>query len=190
VAKEIGANMIILGTHGKVGVQHLVGSYAIKVITSSSVPVIVVQERAFGEGYKNIVLPLDISLESKQKVKWAVYLAKNFNSTVHIFTMNETDEFLARNIKNNLEQIKSILEQNNINYTAKIAYEKGGSFVKQVIHYADSIKADMITVMTAPDRLLPTFIVDTKDEQTIFNNSKIPVLCLNPLDVHIQVIGL
>jgi nucleotide-binding universal stress UspA family protein len=48
VAKEVGANKLVLGTHGKVGVQKLVGSYAMKVIESSPAPVIVVQKRVQG----------------------------------------------------------------------------------------------------------------------------------------------
>ena len=34
-AKELGAKLMFLGTHGKVGMQKLTGSFALKVITSS-----------------------------------------------------------------------------------------------------------------------------------------------------------
>lgn len=47
VAKEINARLIIMGTHGVKGFQHITGSYAIKVITNSSTPFIVVQKEKY-----------------------------------------------------------------------------------------------------------------------------------------------
>ena len=44
-ASEIGATLIIMGTHGASGWQKVVGSHALKVITNSSVPFIVVQKQ-------------------------------------------------------------------------------------------------------------------------------------------------
>ena len=42
VAVEIEANLIIMGTHGTRGMQFLTGSRALKIVTESSVPFIVV----------------------------------------------------------------------------------------------------------------------------------------------------
>ena len=79
VADELGANFIILGTHGKVGIQqHLLGSYALKVITSSKCPTIVVQDEHFENGYKNVIFPIDLTSEARQKLTWAVYLGKKY----------------------------------------------------------------------------------------------------------------
>ncbi|MBU0488063.1 MAG: universal stress protein [Bacteroidetes bacterium] len=76
VAIDIGAMLIILGTHGKVGIQHVVGSYARKVIISAPCTVIVVQETQFKNGYERMVIPVDNSTETRQKMKWAIFLAK------------------------------------------------------------------------------------------------------------------
>ncbi|MFH0896221.1 MAG: universal stress protein, partial [Bacteroidota bacterium] len=89
IAEESGAHILVMGTHGKIGVQHLIGSYALKVITSSPSPVIVVQKTRFHNEYKNIVLPIDYTSESKQKVKWAINIARELKSTVHIFAVND-----------------------------------------------------------------------------------------------------
>ena len=188
-AKEIGANMVVLGTHGKVGVQHIVGSYAMKVIQSSSVPVIVVQERGFREGYKNIVLPIDDSIESKQKVKWAIHIARKFNSIVNIFAMSVSDPYRKAKVKGNLQQIKKFFDQNGIMHTDKYA-EKGSSYPKQVLAFSRSIDADMILIMTNPDKMMPSFIVGKWEEQLIFNESLIPIMAINPVELGIIVGGL
>ena len=189
VSKKIGAKIVVMGTHGKIGVQHLIGSFALKVIENSPIPVIVVQERDFGKGYKNIIFPIDESSESKQKVKWAIHIAKIFNSTIHLFGVKHNDEFLMSLVENNIAQIKSILAKNEINYTEKISLDTGSNFAKSIIVYSDYLKADMIMIMTNPDQLLPSFILGPWAEQVIFNTSKIPAMCINPVELDITYIS-
>ena len=189
VAKEVGANKLVLGTHGKVGVQKLVGSYAMKVIESSPAPVIVVQKRGFRDGYNNIVLPIDDTMESKQKVKWAIHIARKFNSNVHIFAMNVSDSVRMSKIKGSMNQIKKFFVQNNIAYTEKLS-DKGTSFPKQILSYSQSIDADMILIMTNQSKLLPTFIISQWEEQILFNESLIPIMAINPVELSIVVGGM
>lgn len=189
VSAEIGAKIIVMGTHGKIGVQHLIGSFALKVIESSPVPVIVVQEKEFNKGYNNIVLPIDETTESKQKVKWAIHIAKIFDSTVQLFGIKHTDEYLINEVERNLSQIKNLLHKNNIKYTEKISNDSSGSFAKSVINYADHTNADMIMIMTSPDQLLPSFILSPWAEQVIFNSNRIPAMCVNPVDLDITYVS-
>ena len=189
VTKEIGVNLMTMGTHGKIGVQHIVGSYALKVIEKSPVPIIVVQKRGFRNGYQNIILPIDDTIESKQKVKWAIHIARKFQSTVHIFAMYSSESYRMGKIKANVKQIKKFFDQNAISYTEKIA-DKGSSFPKQTLSYAKEIDADLILIMTNPDTLLPSFIVGQWEEQILFNDSFIPVMCINPVDLSIVVGGM
>ena len=189
VTKSIGANMVFLGTHGKVGMQHLTGSYALKVVEKSPVPVIVVQKRGFRNGYKNIVLPVDDTTESKQKVKWAISVAKKLNSTVNLFALNVTDSFRKAKINGNIKQIIKFFDQNGIPHTTKIS-EKNGSFHKLILQYSQSIDADLMLIMTNPDKFLPSFISSQWEEQILFNELMIPVMAINPVDLNIIVGGL
>src|SRR5258706_12935216 len=75
VAHDIHANIIIMGTHGASGFQEfLMGSNAFRVVTSSPCPVITVQSHAKKIGFKDIVVPVDDSSVSRQKVVYAVEL--------------------------------------------------------------------------------------------------------------------
>jgi nucleotide-binding universal stress UspA family protein len=177
-----------LGTHGKVGVQHLIGSYAFKVIASVNIPTIVVQQKMVSEGYKNILITLDSTQESKQKVKWAEFIARIFHSTVHILTTKESDEILARKVKGNLSQVKKMFETNNIPYTETLA-KKGGGFTKQVLNFINTVNADLVLLLTTSDSI-PAPIVGTKEEHVLFNASKIPVMCINSIDFNIKIIGM
>ncbi len=188
VAKQIGANMLVLGTHGKIGMQRITGSYALKVIESSPAPVIVVQKRGFRDGYNKIVMPIDDTSESKQKVKWAIHIARIFQSMVHIYGMNVSDGDRMNLVKANMSQIKKFFDQNAITHTEKIA-EKHGDYSKQLLQYAEKIDADMILIMTNPDQVLPSFIAGNWDEQVLFNEQFIPVMAINPVELNIIVGG-
>lgn len=183
-ANEVGANFLVMGTHGKIGVQHVIGSYAYKVVVSSPVPIIVVQEKSQHKGYHNIVMNIDHTMESKQKIAWAVYLAKTFTSTVHLVYPSESDEFLTKRINNNLNQMRKYLAENGISYT--LTKLDGGNNAKSIENYANSIAADLILAITSPDKL--TFIMSPWEEQILFNSSKIPVMCVNPSDTYITVL--
>jgi len=173
VAKEIGANLLYLGTHGKTGIQHITGSYALKVVTSSPAPVIVVQKRSFDKGYKHIVLPITSDSGPWEKTKWAAHIAKQFASEIHIYQM--TGEHIDEAVK----QITEFFVKNEIKYTVRVA-EKNANFAKQVVDYATSNNSDLIMIMTDPDQSLKRFILGSWDEQIIFNGSQIPVMCINP----------
>jgi len=189
VAKEVEAKFIVMGTHGKKGLQHITGSWALKVIISSDVPFIVVQKKHFKDGYRNIVLPIDDSPESKQKVKWAIYIAKIFGSVIHIFSTSESDSLARERVYRNIHQIKGFFDKNGIEYIEKVNDEKGGNFGKAVVAYAEFVNAELITIMTNPNKILPGFIMGKWEEEVLFNSARIPVMCINPRDFNIMVIG-
>jgi len=185
-----GSKFVVMGTHGKKGFQHIAGSYAMKVITKSSVPFIVVQNRPFNEGYKNIVITIDDTVETKQKIKWAVYVAQIFNSTIHVCSPKENDKEIGGRINRNVNQIKSVFEKNNIPFVIAKTSDASGNFAKNLIEYSQKVNADLIVIMTNPDQLLPSFVLGKWDEKILFNDAEIPVMCINPKDFHIMILGL
>jgi nucleotide-binding universal stress UspA family protein len=172
VAKDLGAHLMYLGTHGKVGMQKLTGSFALKVVTSSPVPVVVVQKRPFDQGYKKIVLPITSDSGPWEKTKWASFIAKNFGAEIHVYQINAPDLNEAVTI------ITNHFDKENVNY--KVVKTDGSNFSKQVIDYATANVADMIMIMTNPDKSFTKFILGSYDEEMIFNSSQIPVMCINP----------
>jgi nucleotide-binding universal stress UspA family protein len=183
VCEEIKARIVFMGTHGKVGIQKFIGSYALKVITSSKVPFIVVQDKPFGEGYKNLVIPIDDSPYSSQKASWAMYIAKIFNSKLHFVVAHNSIIAIKARVNAMVSRIERFLVENNIQYEI-IQAEKGGSFPKQLIDYSKSISADMITIMTEKQISIPGFMFTKWQENILFNEEKMPVMCINPVEVN------
>ena len=185
VAKDLKVSMIFLGTHGKVGLQHLTGSFALKVVTSSPAPTIVVQKRPFNHGYKNIVLPITSEAGPLEKTRWAVFIAKQFNATIHIYIIGDANDAVNKAAK----QIAGYFDKNGVAYTEHISGKSSG-FAKQVLDYSSTISADMIMIMTNPDKGFSSFLLGSYDEDIIFNPSQIPVLCINPRRFHYEILGL
>jgi nucleotide-binding universal stress UspA family protein len=182
VATEIKANIMVLGTHGKQGMQYLFGSYALRVVLDSPCPVVVVQKRSFGEGYHKLVIPISNDLETRQKVQWVLLMAKLFHSKVHLFQANENDPDLDGRIKVITGQITKILDENSISYEI-IKAEKTGDFANQLISYSIKSRTDLIMIMTIPHIDVPGFSVSTWDETMMFNDAEIPVMCINPTEL-------
>jgi nucleotide-binding universal stress UspA family protein len=176
VAEQISADLIVMGTHGSSGIQAFAGSNASKVIQIAPCPVVIVKEKAFDRGYRNIVLPLDLSKETKQKVNIAVKIAQSYNATIHIVTMKATDEFLVQRLNANLAQVESYLEDRGVSYTST---QLDGNFAMHTLTWAQGRDADLIIIMAERDRGFTEYIFGTVAQQ-IVNRASIPVMAVKP----------
>lgn len=181
-AAEVGAGLIIMGTHGMRGMQFITGSRALRVITSSSVPFVVVQERMIKEaGYRNIVVPLDLHKESRQKLTVVAEMAKTFGSKVHLLTPKEDDEFLHKQLLNHLKFADQYLSERGIEHVATIAEEDSSDFVKAVIRHSVEIDADLIAIMNLTEGNIFGVLGVPYEQEIIANEAQIPVMCMNPI---------
>lgn len=181
VAAQIKANLMILGTHGKQGLQHVFGSYALKVVIESPIPVVVVQKRSFKDGYRNIVFPISNDLEPRQAVQWAKLIAKLFSANINIFISPEKDPALKSRVAIITKQITDIFDQEKVPYHVTTAF-KSTNFAEQVISYSVTLHADLVMIMTRPNTDIPGFSLSAWNERLMFNEAQIPVMCVNPVE--------
>jgi nucleotide-binding universal stress UspA family protein len=113
-----------MGTHGAHGWQHITGSRALKVVTSSSVPFIIVQEKKVRTtGFDSIVVPMDLHKETKQKLAVVANLAKYFNSKVYLVTPAETDDLLRNQVLSNIMFAERFFSERKIDFSTEILDE-------------------------------------------------------------------
>ena len=180
IAEEIKADNIVMGTHGASGVQTFAGSNASKVIQLANCPVVVIKRKPTNfNGFKNIVLPLDLTQETRQKVNFAVKLAQHYDSTIHLLSMTDNDEFLATRLENNLNQVELYLTERGIKTTSTTLDASGGNFIKQTLVWTEAKGADLIIIMSQQDKELREYIFGAYAQQ-IVNKSNIPVMAVNP----------
>lgn len=180
VLTEMKANLMVMATHGKTGFQRLMGSNALRVVTDSPVPVLVVQQRRFNDGYHRIVFPISNDMEVRQKVKLALGLQKRFGATLLLFQDHEEDSGLRGQLEVKTQQIMDELRRNGAQF--RLSRSDEGDFAANVIQFSVAEEADLILVMSLADGETPGFFFNTWSEKIMFNTAQIPVMCLNPVD--------
>ncbi|KAA3649519.1 MAG: universal stress protein [Bacteroidetes bacterium] len=186
VATEKDVMLIVMGTHGVKGIQRLTGSYALKVIGHSKVPFIVVQTKKSSGEIKDIVLPIKFSQETKSKLSITASIAKHFGAVVHIFTSNETDEFIRTKVTRELTFAKHYFDERGVKYEVEVAPENG-NFIPQLIDYANDIDADMLAIVnsTGDGGFLPDLFKGSGEVDVISNKYGLPVIVMNPSQIFV-----
>ncbi len=182
VAEVGNYDSIMMGSNGSSGLQLFMGSNASKVIKSATVPVIVIKEKNISEGYKKIVMPVDLTIESRQKVDWAIHLAKKFDSIIHIIFEKENDEYFENNIKASLNQITNKLKLNGVNYLLHKLDNKTypGKLFEDTIVYAHEIDADLILIMTQAEGNIFDFVIGSHAQHIVNKSEKVAVMVVQP----------
>ena len=182
IAEEIGATLIVMGTHGYSAIEELViGSVALKVITKAPCPTMAMNSEADHKGYNKILLPIDTSAHSRQKVNYAIGMAKKFSASVHAIALldsNEETEKPAMELI--LHQIDAIAKKENVSYHHDVVSEVKNR-ATATVNYANKIGADLIVIMTDQDAELSGFFLGPYSQQVI-HLSKVPVICIRPVE--------
>ena len=180
VAAELGISLIFMGTHKASRWQKLVGSRAIKVISSSPVPFIVTQEKLMNSsGYDNIVVPLDLNVETKQKLELVAKIAHYFDSQVHLLTNDDSDEFIKTKLKANQVWASNYLESKDIKNSSHLV-DQNDSLTEGIFKLSKEVDADLIAIMNLEDETVLGLYENTFQEEIVANDLKVPVLCVNP----------
>jgi nucleotide-binding universal stress UspA family protein len=178
-AEEIDASLIIMGTHGITGFQEFwSGSNTFKVISSAKCPVLSMREDGTTNDFKTIVLPIDTSFESRQKVPYALSLAQKFGATIHVLGVSvDKDKEAEYQVSAYCRQVLHSFDEVGVSYI----HEKrlGGNITNLTIDYAKGVKADLILIMTEQEPQIGSFFLG-KFAQQMVNHSTVPVMSVAP----------
>lgn len=176
IAKTEKAQLIIMGTHGKRGLQALFGSHAMKVITSAECPFLIVQKSTKLQEVGTIAVPIDLTKESLQIVNIAGDMANIFKAKVHILAEKQTDQILNTRLKNRLSIVTKQYEDRDIE--AEVALlKKRGKYRRKIMKYSNEKGVDIIALAYHTESVLPQF--DNFAQGLITNKPGLPVLVVN-----------
>lgn len=182
VAKDIEADLIIMGTHGVSGYQRFnVGSNTSRVVEASPCPVISVQTHSKNIGFKKIVLPIDESPTSRQKVNHVIEMANHYNAHVIVVGLiNFNNEDAKRKFRIKVEQVEEFLAKFDISHESKII--QGDNLAKMTMSVSEEVDADLVVIMTEQEPSITGFFLGTYASQVV-NHSKIPVMSVRPAEI-------
>lgn len=187
VAELIKAKFIILGTASSSDPgKNIIGANTSRVIRNASCPVITIGARHHYNGCRSILVPIDLTQESRQKVKWAVEFARMFNATVKVVSVlwSVNHKEIAGTLRASVNQVVNFIEEKNIKCTAEIIdANKESEEVPAILQYAaDQGDIDLIMIMTQKETGLIPFFVDSQATE-IIRTSSIPVMSIVPQDM-------
>ncbi|HOS48661.1 MAG TPA: universal stress protein [Bacteroidia bacterium] len=181
VATELEAAFIVMGTSGASTLKKkMIGSNAVRVIGEAPCPVITIKGKEHTKGCNTIVLPLDLSKETKEKVGKCIEIATFFNSSVKVMSIVDTDdEFFINKLTRQMNQVLDFLQNSGIKCTGE--FIKDDDIAEGVLKYADKVNADLIIIMTQQELEFTDFFIGTASAY-IINNSEIPVCSIRPME--------
>ncbi len=179
-AEEINARFIVMGKNGSnQGFKKFLGSNTIHVISESKSPVISVKGRG-SIGYKKIILPLDLSKRTREKVGNAISFSKHFGSEVHVVSVLSGGVFFQKSrIFKKMKKVQKELEINDVTCVLKLYNKNKQPDWERVIEYSKEIDADLIMVMTHQEGRARDYYIGSFSHH-IINESEIPVLSIIP----------
>ncbi len=179
VTSETNSDLIVMGTHGVRGwAEFFVGSNAFKVVTQSPCPVLSIQENASKKECLNIILPIDGTPETRQKVRYAASFAKKYGSTIHIASLlTDEDPDVKFDFEKKVKQIVEYLDREEIAHTESTLV--GSNLATMTMNFAESKGGNLIVMMTEQESNLTGFLMGPFAQQVV-NHSKIPVLSISP----------
>lgn len=188
VAEAKDVDTIVMGTNGASGIEKFIGSTTSRMIRSSNVPVVVVKEKVINPTFNRIVLPIDLTKESKQKVSWAVKFARVYNSEVHVIMEVEKDDFLEKRVKANLKMIEGVMKREGVRCVTKLLDDRKypDHLGMDTLQYAEEVNADFIMIMTQKEKGLSEVFLGSYAQQLINECTGVPVLCINPKAVSLS----
>ena len=182
VSEMISADLIVMGTNGSQGrSSKVIGSNAEKVVRLSKCPVITIKGKVHRNGCDNILLPIDLESETKQKVTYALEYARYWNATIRVVSIVlEDNKEVREKLTKNINQVKDFISNAGVNCTTDfIEYEKNQTLVNFLFECEKRFDADLIMIMTKREEFsLSNNISDTA--RYIINNSDIPVMSIRP----------
>jgi nucleotide-binding universal stress UspA family protein len=181
-AKEMDSLCIVMGTHGVSGFEQFwIGSNANKLISVSVCPVITIRTGVdAGQGMRCILLPVDSTLDTRQKVPFTTYLAHLFESEVYVLSLYASKyKSIQKRVDLYTDQVCTYLEEEGIKFHRDVL--SCDNLTTGTIEYAKHIRAGLISIMTEQETSPFNLLVGPYAQQMV-NNSPYPVLSINPFD--------
>lgn len=182
VADMISADLIVMGTNGspKGLAKKFIGSNAEKVVRSAKCPVITIKGKNHKDGCDNIILPLDLEKETKEKVSYALEYARYWNATVRIVSVVLRDNEDVRNqLQRNLDLVEDFITNAGVKCTSELLEaEKKISLAEAILEYEKKFESDLIMIMTKKEESFSDSLSVTA--RTLIYNSDIPVMSIHP----------
>ncbi|ELY44592.1 universal stress protein [Natronorubrum sulfidifaciens] len=194
-ADEQGVDMIVMGTHGRTGVDRArLGSTTERVVALSDVPVLSVRMTDDGDDtpeaggpYERIVIPTDGSDAAERAAENALEIAEKYDASVHAVYVIDTTTYDLEDAPRSIIGLLKTGGQNATEAVAEMADERGleattavrrGVPADELLEYVSAADADLVAMGTRGRAVGSGRLLGSTTARVV-RRSPIPVLTSN-----------
>lgn len=180
IATELNSSLIVIGLDTHFRFRRFLGINNVsKFIKDAPCPVITIRSIENRNGCKNIVIPLDLNADSRQKVPIAIQLAHYYNADIKVVSVfHPNDHKYENDLLPYIYQVKKYVKQHGVNCTNKSI--PSDYVAETIVEYANKNEADLIVQMNKTQVSLGEMFTEHWPEKLV-DISNIPVMSINPL---------
>ena len=187
VYKEVGTQaleskswLIVAGTHGRSGFEKFwIGSNVYRIVSTAPCPVLTVRSGIeISDRLKTIILPIDSTPETREKVTITAEIARATKAKVIVLKLYSTKIVEVKHVVDvYAEQVAEFLREEQIE--VEMDETKAVNLTETTIEYAKKVNANLIVIMTEQEKKAANFLLGNFAQQMI-NHSPVPVLSVRP----------
>jgi nucleotide-binding universal stress UspA family protein len=182
-AEELGCSLVVMALDEnakfKVGLFGG-GTNVTKFLSTAPCPVLTLRSSEKREVFKNIVMPFDLTPESREKVSFAVQLAHYFKADIRIVSVfKPNDDEYENKLLPYLQQVKKFIKQEGVNCTNRSL--PSTTPAESIIEYAVKNDCDLIIQINQKDFSLGERLGGSAIGHKVVELSPIPVLNVPPM---------
>lgn len=182
-AEELGVSLVVLALDEnakfKTGIFGGGGSSVPKFLQAANCPVITLRSVENRDGLKNIVMPFDLTPESREKVSFAVQLAHYFKADIRIVSVfKPNDDEYENSLLPYLQQVKKFIKAEGVHCTNRSLPSTKPA--EAIVEYAVKNDCDLIIQINQKDFSFGEKFSGAMGHKVV-ELSPIPVLSVPPM---------
>lgn len=184
-AKLSKADLIFSGTHGISGFEEFwIGSNAFRTVSCAPCPVITIRSGfEISRSVRNIVIPIDHTADTIQKLPLAATIAKLFNAEVHILALQSSKlKSLQTKIETTVVRVEKYLSGHGVAYSSEFRFAE--NITNTTLEFASEADADLIIIMTEQESSDANILLGQFAQQMV-NFSPVPVMSVQPKEAFV-----
>ena len=171
--------LIFIGLTSTFSAKGVLGQNAFRLVRESEAPVITIRGKVHRDGCKTILLPLDLTKETREKVGKAIEFAKYYGAKIQVLSvLNKSQEVYENKLLAYSNQVKRFIQEKGVECGNKTV--RGKNIVELINSYAKEVDADLIMIMSKAELNFKEYFIGTTAQQLI-GTSEIPVLSIRPM---------
>lgn len=178
-ASNLPESLLVVGSHGASGFEEMfVGSNTMKAVGMSKVPILIIGNHVqINCDLTKILLPIDTSFETLQKMKTAIEFAKLFSAQLVLLGIYEKNREDVKHVINiQLNHAIEMCNNANVRYSAS-TLEVHGQVSKATVKWAVTEEANLLVVMREEEDDISAFWLGSNTRQLI-NYAPMPTLVI------------